>query len=101
VHVFADVGYWWYGDLMDLELADGLAYSAGLSYGVLAGRGSVMVSFLGSDAVIATMDRPASVALGAGYLPRLGLSLSSGVSVGLSESSPDFSIHGGWSVRLG
>jgi len=100
-YVFADLSYWWYGDLADLELADGFTYSAGISRSAFGGRGSVMLSFLGSQAVIATMDRPASVGLGVSYLPRLGRSFSSGVTFGLSESSPDFSVYAGWSIRLG
>lgn len=99
-YAFVDLSYWWYGDLPELELQDGLAYGFGLSRSVLDAKGSVMVSFYGSAAPIASMDRPASVGLGLGYTPRLGRSLSGGVVVGLSESSPDLAVYAGWSLRI-
>ena len=99
-YAFVDLSYWWYGDLPELELRDGLAYGVGLSRSVLDAKGSVMVSFYGSAAPIASMERPASVGLGLGYTPRLGRSLSGGVVVGLSESSPDLAVYAGWSLRI-
>jgi hypothetical protein len=98
--VFADVSRWWFGDLPDLELRDGLTYGAGLSRSVLDARGSVMVSFFGASALIESMARPASLALGLSYSPRLGRSISGGVAAGLSEASPDVSVYMGWSLTL-
>lgn len=100
-YAFTDVMYWSYGDLAELELSDGVSYALGLSRAVLHGRGSVILSFLGSAPIIDTMDRPASVGVGALYSPRPGRSVSGGVAVGLSESSPDVSVYVGWSMRLG
>jgi hypothetical protein len=99
-YAFIDVGYWWYGDLPHLELADGLTYGIGLSRSLLDSRGSLLASFLGADPAIASMDRPAAVGLGFSYSPRLGRSVSTGVMVGLSEASPDLSVYAGWSMKV-
>ena len=99
-YVFVDVGYWWYGDMPDLELVDGLTYGAGVSRTFLDGKGSVMASFLGATAAIETMDRPASVGLSFGYIPELGRSFSTGLTLGLSESSPDISVYAGWTLKV-
>lgn len=98
--VFADVARWWFGDLPDLELRDGATYGAGVSRSVLDARGSIMVSFFGASPLIESMERPASLALGLSFSPRLGRSLSGGVALGLSESSPDLSVYAGWSLTL-
>jgi hypothetical protein len=99
-YAFVDLSYWWYGDLPELELQDGVGYGVGLSRTVFDSKGSVMVSFYGSAAPIATMDRPASLGVGLGYTPRIGRSFSGGVVVGLSESSPDIALYAGWSLRV-
>lgn len=99
-YLFADVAYWWYGDMPELELVDGLTYGLGVSRSLLDGRGSVMASFLGAAATIDTMDRPASLGLGFGYTPRPGRSFSGGLAIGLSESSPDLSVYAGWSLGI-
>lgn len=99
-YVFFDLTYWWYGDLPELELADGLSYGVGLSRPVFDAKGSLMVSYFGAEPLIESMDRPASLGFGASYSPRVGRSLSGGVAVGLSESSPDVSVYAGWSLRV-
>lgn len=100
-YAFVDLSYWWYGDMPGLELADGLSYGVGLSRGILNARGSVMASFYGAHAIIDTMDRPAAIGLGLSYVPTLGRSLSAGLTIGLSEASPDFSVYTGWSLPVG
>lgn len=100
-YVFMDLSYWWYGDLPELELVDGLSYGVGVSRTVLDARGSLLLSFLGSDPIIDSLDRPASLGLGASYSTSPGRSVSGGFTVGLSESSPDFSVYVGWSVGIG
>lgn len=98
--VFVDVAYWWYGDMPGLELVDGPTYGIGVSRSLLGGHASVTASFLGAAATIETMERPASVGLGVGYTPRAGRSLSAGLALGLSESSPDLAVYAGWSVGI-
>lgn len=100
-YVFVDVSHWWYGDLPELELSDGFSYGIGLSRAVFDARGSILLSFLGAEAIIDTMDRPASLGLGASYSLESGPTLSSGFTVGLSESSPDVSVYVGWSMGIG
>jgi len=97
-YAFVDLAYWWYGDLPELELGDGPSYGVGLSRAV-GSRVSLMASFFGAASPIGSMDSPASVGLGASYIPRLGRSFSAGMAIGLTEASPDVSIYAGWSVR--
>jgi hypothetical protein len=99
-YAFVDLGYWWYGDLPELELVDGLSYGVGISQAILDSRGSVMLSFLGADPIVDSLARPASLGIGASYSTRPGRMVSGGASVGLSESSPDVSVYVGWSVGL-
>lgn len=98
--VFADVAHWWFGDLADLELRDGLTYGAGLSRPVLDARGSIMLSFFGASALIESMERPASLALGLSYSANERRSVSAGLVTGLSESSPGLSVYVGWSLSV-
>jgi hypothetical protein len=60
-----------------------------------------MASFSGAHAAIPSMDAPASLGLGFSYMPSLGRSFSTGLTLGLSESSPDFSVYAGWSLTVG
>jgi hypothetical protein len=99
-YLFADLSYWWYGDLPELELTDGLSYGLGISRAAFDSRGSILVSFLGADTIIETMERPMSLGLGASYSLESGQSVSGGLTFGLTESSPDFSVYAGWSVGL-
>jgi len=98
--LFADMAYWWFGDLPDLELRDGITYGMGLSRAILDAKGSLSLSFFGAAPMIESMERPASIALGLGYSTRLGRSLSGGVAAGLSEASPDLSVYFGWSLTV-
>jgi len=97
---FVDVGRWWFGDLPDLELRDGVTYGAGVSRALFDARGSLMLSFFGATSLIESMDRPASLALGLSHGAGPGRTVSGGVAVGLSESSPDVSAYLGWSLTL-
>ncbi|MGD2047403.1 MAG: hypothetical protein PVF90_02700 [Gemmatimonadota bacterium] len=101
VYLFGDVSYWWYGDMPGLELVDGIGYGVGVSRSVMGARGSLMASFSGAHAAIPSMDAPASLGLGFSYMPSLGRSFSTGLTLGLSESSPDFSVYAGWSLTVG
>lgn len=97
---FADVSYWWFGDLPDLELRNGLTYGGGLSRPVWDARGSVSLSYVGATAVIDTMDPPGSVSLGLGYALSAGTTLSGGLTVGVTESAPDVAAYLGWSIAV-
>jgi hypothetical protein len=98
--VFADVAYWRFGDLPELELKDGLAY--GIAYGqVLAtGRWSVLASFSGGTSILDGMDPPMQVGIGVNRLLQSGRSLSVSTGFGLTETAPDFSVSVGWRFGL-
>lgn len=55
MYLFADLGYWWYGDLPDLQLDNGLTYGLGLSRALFDARGSLLVSLSGASRLIETM----------------------------------------------
>lgn len=99
--LFLDGGYWWFGDMPELELDDGVIYSVGLSRLVGAGRTSVLVSVSGSTPIVPTASAPLSVSFGVSRFMESGRSLSLSLSAGLSEASPDLSAHFGWSLPLG
>lgn len=97
--VFVDAGYWWYGDLDELELQDGLGGSVAVSVPVSSSvwlSGSVM----GSNRVIATAAPARTAALGVSYQMTNGTNLSVLAGAGLSESSPDAFVSFGWRLNL-
>ncbi len=97
----ADVSWWSYGDLPDLQLDPGWMWGLSVSRSFSRGRVAVSASFAGATAMVETMDGPMSVGLGLMMLPRIGRALSIGVWSGLTEASPDISISLAWSLRLG
>jgi len=100
LYLFGDLSWWWLGDLPDLELEDGLSYGAGVGHALFGGRGSVLATVSGAQASIATVEAPVTAGLSVGYTLEDGPSLSLGTAVGLTESSPDFSLFLGWTVGL-
>ena len=99
--LFLDGAYWWFGDMPDLELQDGGLYSVGLSRLLGGGGTSVLLSVSGSSRIVPTADAPLSTSLGVSRFLEGGASLSAGLGVGLSESSPDLSAYVGWGLRVG
>jgi hypothetical protein len=99
--LFLDGGYWWFGDMPELELDDGVIYSVALSRLLGAGRTSVLASLSGSTPIVPTADAPLSLSLGASRFMDGGRSASMSLSAGLSEASPDLSAYFGWSLPLG
>ena len=99
-YLFADIGYWVYGDMPEVELADPVTYSAGV--GLVPGGGEVglMASISGSSRVLQETDPPLELGLGANLALSGRRSLGATLSVGLTESSPDFAASVGWSVGL-
>lgn len=97
--VFADAGYWWYGDMADLALRDGVSLSLGVAVPVSP---SVWLSgsFMGTNRVIGTAAPMRTASLGASYrvTDRTGVSVTMGA--GVSETSPDWFMSVGWSWRL-
>lgn len=100
--VFLDVSHWVVGDLPDLPLRDitGGAVGIGRTFGEM-GRVSLMGTVSGATAVVADTDPPLSAGLGLGVLFGADRSLNLGGSVGLSESSADWTVWTGWRVGIG
>lgn len=97
--VFADVGWWRYGDPPGLELQDVLSYGAGI--GLLMGsRFSGLLSLSGTTAPLETADPPAEVGAMLSVALGEGRSLTVGASFGLTESSPDASVSVGTRITL-
>lgn len=99
--IFLDGAYWWFGDLPDLELEDGLMYSVGISRLLGSGGTSLLASVSGGARIVPTADAPLSASLGISRFLDGGRTLSLGVSVGLSEATSDFSTYLGWSLPVG
>jgi hypothetical protein len=102
VFLFADVSHWVVGDLADLPLRDvtGGALGVGRAFGEM-GRVSLMGTVSGATAVVAGTDPPLSAGFGLGVLLGGDRSVNVGGSVGLSESSADWTIWTGWRVGVG
>ncbi len=100
VFLFADVGYWILGDLPDLELRDPWVYILSLGLPISGNKAALMFSYSGSTETISGVEPPSSLSVGVSFRigPRSSLMLSG--SLGLSESSPDFSASFGWSIGL-
>lgn len=90
-----DVSYWWYGDLPELELQDGVSWGASLAMPVSRSV-SLTAAAIGSNRIIQTAEPARSVSGGLLYRlsPRSSLSFSAGA--GLSETSPAVSFSLGW-----
>lgn len=98
---FLDGAHWWFGDLPELELQDGVLYSAGVSRLFGDSGTSLLASISGSSRIVPTAAAPLSASLGLSRFLERGRSLSFGVTAGLSEASSDLSAYFGWSLPLG
>jgi len=96
----ADVMKWWFGDLQDLELQNPFSYSLGIGKSFSNGDWMINGSFNGYTEIIDNYDPPMNVGLGLGYFATDWLSLNSSFTLGLAESSSDFSMGFGWSIKL-
>ncbi len=94
-----NAGYWHLGDLPDLNLRDPWIAGASISQIVTPGWA---VSLSGSAARSAIDTYPASVLLSGGVL-HVGARGAIGVTagIGLSDTSPDFTLGMSWRVGLG
>lgn len=93
----ADVAYWWFGDMPELELRDGpwgtLSVSGVLGAWALTASGSV------GTATLAGFERPVSLSASVGRLAG-GTLWSFTASVGLTETAPDLSLAASWRIGL-
>ncbi|MEX2473057.1 MAG: hypothetical protein WEA34_12795 [Gemmatimonadota bacterium] len=98
---FLDGAHWWFGDLPELELQDGVLYSAGVSRLFGESGTSMLASISGSSRIVPTAAAPLSLSLGLSRFLERGRSLSLGLTAGLSEASSDLSAYFGWSLPVG
>lgn len=98
--LFADASYWWLGDLEDLDLKNSLSYGLGVGRMFYPSKWMVTSSLQGSTAIIDNFDPPISVNAALGYLFSGTASVNGVISVGLSESAPDFTFGFGWDIKL-
>lgn len=100
VLLLGDLAYWWYGDLPELELRNGVSWGLAGAVAILDGRGTVMASLSGARRLAPTLDAPLSLGAALGYRLDSGWSVNGGLSAGLTESVPDLSLFVGWSRGL-
>lgn len=99
-YVFTDLEYWAFGDMPDLELNNALSYAAGVGH--VSGSVGLSAMFSGYTRILEGTDPPMTISGGLSVFPgesgRTGISVTA--AAGLTESSPDFSLSAGWSLRL-
>jgi hypothetical protein len=100
VFLFADLGYWVLGDLPDLELKNPWSYVVSMGLPLSGGKAALMLSYSGLTEIIAGVEPPSALGLGLSIRVGSRSSLLFNGSLGLSESSPDFSASFGWSIGL-
>jgi len=94
----ADVLFWKYGDPDDVDFTNTWSYSVGVAQVLGTGRVSAIGSISGFSSGIS--DQPPPVSLNVGVLSLVGRrqSLAVSASVGLNDSTSDFSIGASWRI---
>ncbi|NNM34196.1 MAG: hypothetical protein HKO53_14065 [Gemmatimonadetes bacterium] len=100
VLAFADATYWWIEDLPDLELLDRLSYGLGVAVPLTDTGSSVLFGVSGASKTIPSADVPLSLDGAAGFGVGERGFVTLGLSIGLTESSPDLSLQAGFSADL-
>jgi hypothetical protein len=98
--MYANLMYWHLGDMDELELNNTLAYGAGIGRFSSDRKWMTSVNITGFTKILDTYDPPLSAAIGAGYISGSRTILNSSLSLGLTESSPDFSFGLGWAITF-
>ncbi|MDX1638679.1 MAG: hypothetical protein R3281_11965 [Balneolaceae bacterium] len=98
--VYLNLMKWWFGDLPDLELKNPVSYGIGISRSIADGKAMVNSTLNGYTEIIEDYDPPVTLSVGIGYFASERLSLNGSLSAGLSESSADFYMGMGWSLKL-
>lgn len=99
-YLFADMGYLVLGDMEEVELQDPVTYSAGVGTTLPGGTVGLVASVFGSTRILEDTDPPLQVGAGLDFQIAPGRSVSTNLSLGLSESSPDVSLSAGWMLGL-
>jgi hypothetical protein len=98
--LLADLGYWRFGDLPDLELSDSVAYSVGYGRILDGGRWAMLASVSGWSSIIDGADPPVQVGVGVSRLFARSRSVAITAGVGVTETAPDFTVSLGWRLGL-
>lgn len=98
--VFIDLSYWVLGDLPDLELKDPIGYSIAFGRSLASGKCSGLISFSGYSEIINDVEPSAQVGVGLTYRLESKAKLTGGLSLGVTDSAPDFLVSLGWGIEL-
>jgi len=96
----AEVGYWTFGDMPDLQFDDVISYSFSIGKPFSKGKTGLIASIYGYTDTFEDIAGPIQAALGFNYLTDSGSGLTAGAAIGLTESAADLSITAGWSIPL-
>ncbi len=94
-----DLSYWWYGDLAELALRDGVNWGASLGM-PLSRSVTVTAMAMGGNRIIETAQPSRAVSAGLIYRVSSRSSLSVSAGTGLSETAADLTLSVGWLLAL-
>lgn len=98
--LFADLAYWYLGDMPGVDLKNSYAYGAGVGRTLGDGKLGLLASIFGNTRIQPVGDPPVQVSLGLSYLLDVQRSLLISASAGLTDTAPDISFAFGWSIRF-
>jgi hypothetical protein len=98
--LFADGGYWRFGDLPELPLKDAFAYSVGYGYVFAGARWGLLANVSGWTTILDGTDAPLQVGVGVNRVLSIGRSIGVSATVGLTETAPDLTVALGWRMGL-
>lgn len=96
--MMADVLFWHYGDPDGFDFSDTWSYSVGVAQVLKQGRWSALASMSGFTAGVNGMPPPLAVNLGVLALASRRQSVAVTASIGLNDSSSDFSLGTSWRI---
>lgn len=98
--VLAEMIYWVLGDPPELELKNLVDYIVAIGRPIANNKLSIFVSFSGSSEIVNDVEPPSQVGVGLGYQFSSGSNLNGSISIGVTDSAPDFSVSFGWGIGL-
>lgn len=98
--LFADLAYWYVGDMPEVELGNSLAYGVGVGRSLVGGKLGFLASLNGNSRIQSGVAPPVQLSLGISYILDLSRSLMVSASTGLTDSAPDISFAVGWLIRF-
>ena len=98
--LFGDATYIWLGDMDELKLNNAVFFNTGVSRLFANRKWMASASISGSTQIIEDFDPPKNLNFSIGHFLSVKNSLSGTMSFGLTESSSDFSLGVGWSIRF-